>query len=184
MKTMLFATSFLALLLLFQSCQERTEEPIEPVEFFGEAKCKLNGDFWNGIATSIRPFPTSPDKHSFEIFKRTTSTHVNFSGFYLALGKFALCQTSTCTNDSLVLANLYHANGDLLFDYYHIAEQDSIENFIEITAYDKTTGDVGGNFQAVFEVDTAYILANGSTLFGAPNTIFMRNGSFSTKLIQ
>jgi hypothetical protein len=129
-------------------------------------------------------FSNLTGKHSFEIFKRTTSTHVNFSGFYLALGKFALCQTSTCTNDSLVLANLYHANGDLLFDYYHIAEQDSIENFIEITAYDKTTGDVGGNFQAVFEVDTAYILANGSTLFGAPNTIFMRNGSFSTKLIQ
>ncbi len=183
MKALSYATCILSLLFILQACNKPNEEPTEAEEFFGEAKCTLNAETWNGVSTAVFPLPVTPEKHSLRVFKTTTLENMSFSGFYLALGKHGLCPFD-CTQDSVVYSSLSHSGGDVVLDVYYLAEQDSIENYFEITAFDKETGAVEGGFQAVFVIDSAFIQPNGTTPTGAPKTLVFKNGSFKTRLNQ
>ena len=70
-------------------------------------------------------------------------------------------------------------DGDVAGNYYILNEKDSIEDYLLLTSFDMTTGEVKGEFQASFYVDTAKIFDHNF-----PDTIVITNGYFETKVFD
>ncbi len=70
-------------------------------------------------------------------------------------------------------------DGDVAGNYYFLNEKDSIEDYLLLTSFDMTTGEVKGEFQASFYVDTAKIFDHNF-----PDTIVITNGYFETTVLD
>lgn len=90
-------------------------------------------------------------------------------------GTYALHETSIQENDSLVGANFFYVDYDLILGYYNVLEADS-SSFITISSYDPKTGEVKGSFDILFSVAQRPFPA-------APDTLRLRKGVFHTKIL-
>lgn len=70
-------------------------------------------------------------------------------------------------------------DGDVLGNIYKVNELDNIEDYIELTEFNESTGEVIGEFQASFYVDTSAIFDLSS-----PDTITITDGYFETKFFE
>lgn len=73
-------------------------------------------------------------------------------------------------------------DGDVLCDFYHIFEPDSLQNFIIITYFNPQTKEIRGKFQATYLIDSNRVATIGKCRPDAPDTIRIKNGEFSTKI--
>ncbi len=69
-------------------------------------------------------------------------------------------------------------DGDVLCDYYHVYEGDSLTNNITITAIDSTTKEIRGTFNVTYIRDTLRVKCYPNT----EDTIRITNGQFNTKI--
>ncbi len=70
-------------------------------------------------------------------------------------------------------------DGDVAGNYYYLNADDDIEDYLQLTNFNKSTGEVTGIFQASFVVDTAQIFDTSS-----PEIIVITNGYFETTIIN
>ncbi|MCF8243645.1 MAG: hypothetical protein K9J37_04525 [Saprospiraceae bacterium] len=172
----LLKSSMLFLLLAFGCCKTTDDEPVETPYYVGTAKWELANDISNGLASAIDSWNVPADYYNVSFYRNFTGQNFYFRGLKLDLGK-QLLTINAPPADNIPSADFYHANGDAIYDIYHLIELDSVENYFEITSIDFVNQAVEGKFQAAFAVDTNFIASNPA---GDPDTVIFRNGTFKT----
>ncbi len=164
-------------MLAFGCCRDKAEAPIiEDPLYVGTAKWELDNDISNGLATAVDSWNVPADYYNVSFYRNFTGQNFYFRGFKLELGKQSLV-INTPTADNVPSADFYHANGDVIYDIYHLIEMDSVENFFEITSFDTQRREIEGRFQAAFALNAGFPTPNPA---GDPDTVVFRNGTFKT----
>jgi hypothetical protein len=71
-------------------------------------------------------------------------------------------------------------NGDVLYNYYHLNESDTIADYIHLLSYDESTGEVKGRFQASYVLDSAEQLDPDFL----DTVVIIKDGYFETKIYE
>jgi hypothetical protein len=198
MKMLLFSSAILVFLTITGCKPEPDEELNQPsIKVNGTAKCNLDGAIWNGLASPIEASNTLGAAHRIGIFKTTAGIEFQFSGFKLEKGRYPIFPEGTNTAESVVTTS-YQVGGYT----YKLIELETLENYFEITSINWSRKEIEGRFQAAYEgikplnspLDLPVIILPDSTLidslptffeFELPlDTIFVRNGSFKTFLVD
>lgn len=174
----LILSSALFLLLLLGCCKGMEEEMVETPYYIGTAKWELINDTNYGLAAAIYKRNDNDDDFGLSLYRNLTAHNLHFYGFRLDIGKQKLVIDSPNTAN-IPSVDFYHANGDVVYDFYHLIELDSVENFFEITSIDSKTQEVQGRFQAAFAIDSNEFNVNPA---GDSDTVVFRNGIFKTKI--
>ena len=91
-------------------------------------------------------------------------------------GKYPVANTFISTKDSLVGANFFYSEADVLYGVYNILDSDS-SSFVTVISYDTLSKEIRGSFDLTF-------IVGRQPYMGAPDTIRLRKGSFHTKVIK
>jgi hypothetical protein len=176
MKTLCFFAAVIALLV---SCSKEPQNTQPEGPWWGEATAEKNGMLWkakpyafvninhgNGLNVLIDSLDRDNLKREELAFYKVPFTP----------GTYPVVNTPPQVNDSLVGANFYYVEVDILYGVYKILEADS-SSFITLTSYDTVSKEVKGTFDVTF-------IKEIKPYPSAPDTIRLRNGKFHTKVIK
>jgi hypothetical protein len=180
-KVLLFAV---ATPLLFTQCKKDVLDTNVP--YFGLAKATVNGT--PTTFTKVRGFsePNSFNEYgfSFNIFEGL----INKAALSIGplnppvMGRKRIAKS---TFGSKILTSTYFTlrdDGDVLCDKYNVYEPDSLNNFIDILAYNPQTKEIRGRFQITYLIDSTRLATIGRCRPTTPDTLRIQNGEFYTKL--
>ena len=182
-----------AIVLLFSGCKKEAE----PSPFWGTVSVVLNGQAWippgwgvqiAGSKTlwinSLNEPPCNPDVVNFEIHKQNPDGYLREQ---IAVGKippiigtYPVEVMRNCNVSTAVGANysLLGADGDVLMDSYKVLESEN--NFVEVTSYHASTGEIKGNFNITFVFNTGF--DRRKDVQSIPDTVRFTNGQFHTRI--
>ncbi len=164
------------IMLLILCC--RDDEQSEQELYNGHATAKVNGVKYD-FRPSLKFFPSlgtySLVLDHFE--NDVLRTQLHFNPFVDQRGAQNLHRSNNQNLNPQATYSTSIGDGDVEGNNYHLLEMDEVEDFLEIVSLDETTGDVVGNFQASFEVDSLIRFDPSS-----PDTIVITDGYFETKI--
>lgn len=164
--------------ILFFSCNKDAVDCVplrEGVAYFN----------FNGIADStyIPSILNSVDKETFylSIIYYTKSKAIKriatVSKIKYILGKQRIVPIYYNDADETYSSFATAISGDIAGNFYYINDNDTIEDYIQLTKIDEVSGEVEGNFQMSYYVDTIAIFD-----LSTPNTVILRDGYFKAYL--
>ncbi len=170
---------FLILVVIVISSCKKDENP-EPDIYNSFATAKINNEVFSFKPSMI--FSSTTDSygilleyHIDEIILRKSLNFSFIKGETIKQSIYPISisnqDTSQCSYSTLI------GDGDVLGNYYYLNENDLIEDYLELTQFNESTGNVQGTFQVSFYVDT-------STIFdlNSPDTIIITDGYFETTI--
>jgi len=144
----------------------------------GEATALMNGEDWKAISIVL---PNTPLDNYFEIYLKTldnfgdTKERLNVFKIPYETGKYYLHDTNGNLNDSLSGASYTtFLEGDQLTGAWGIEGESDSSNYIDITYYDESTGEVEGIFNCT--------LVGNTILDTGPDTIRFTDGWFEGRI--
>ena len=177
MKNLLISLIFV---MTLQSCRE--EPSLIPDIYWGEASATKNGQPWSGL---IYAQPNEPYGYWFDISIRVFNTQefLRESLFFFKI-PYAIQNNQIDTIEARVdttRTGAFYAtlvdDGDVVGDIFDVYNGES-ENYISVTSYDKSSGEVRGEFAVTFVFDVTDNRSDPT----APDTIRFTNGQFHTKI--
>lgn len=170
---------FFALIFILFACKKEPAKPSLPDGYYGTASAERNGKPWTGHPacwisladhTSI-----SMELDSFwqDFYGKESLQIWNIPPF---VGTY---KTHRYIGQNLnqVYSILSMWDSDLPLGGYNILESDSSTNVVALTSYDTLTKEIKGTFNLTF-------IVSGRPYPSYPDTIRMKNGQFSGKLIK
>ncbi|RMG84698.1 MAG: hypothetical protein D6714_07390 [Bacteroidetes bacterium] len=174
---------FLALFVM-ASCKDK-DMPTEPDGiYFGSGSADLNGNHWEGD-TRTKLFQSCNngmmniviDEYRNGVLK----SDLIIQAVPLAQGAFEMQKYKGEPCDSLATSfNTSIGDGDVAGNYYILLTNDTVQDWIEIVAFDDATMEFNGKFQASFYRDTTLPKFDQSL----PDTLVFTNGTFNGKITK
>lgn len=171
-------------LFVVASCKD-DDMPAEPDGiYFGTGSADLNGNHWEGD-TRTKLFQScnggtmniTLDEYINEIQK----SEFGVNAVPLSKGHYSLKAYESEPCDSLATSFYSRiGDGDVAGNYYILLTNDSIQDWIEIVAFDDETLEFNGEFQASFYRDTTLPKFDQSL----PDTLVFTNGTFNGKITK
>ncbi len=168
----------LLIIISISCCQD--DEQSEPELYNGYATAKVNGveyDFKPRMKVRSSGIGYNIVMNYYVNDTKRAQLHIS------AFTKEENAQTLNSENEDNLNPQAIYAtligDGDVTGNYYFLNEGDEVQDFIEIISFEESSGDVTGNFEASFYVDTSFIFDPGS-----PDTIVISDGYFETRVVE
>jgi hypothetical protein len=170
--------------LLFTACKK--DVPDANVPSFGFAKATVNGmpTTYNKVRGGFTSDSFDEFVFSFRIYdglNRKASLSIGPIKSPV-MGRKRVVKSPY--GSGILTSNYYtlRDDGDVLCDIYNVYEPDSLNNFIDILAYNPQTKEIRGRFQLTYLIDSTRLATIGRCRTTTPDTLRIRSGEFHTKL--
>jgi hypothetical protein len=170
-------------IFIFAKCKKDKLEP--EGQYYGNAKAEINGSMVSFNTPRGALKSNSYDSIYISLEKWDGLVLKEVISFGPILKTVGLVQRINKNNYSTSgigpLSSSYSTlrdDGDVLCDFYHIYERDSLHNSIIITSFNAATKEISGSFQATYLIDPTRVKCRTT----APDTMRIKNGEFYTKI--
>ncbi len=170
-------------LFVVASCKD-DDMPTEPDGiYFGTGAADLNGGEWEGDTRTKMAFQSNTHMllNIDHIVNKVLKGTLNFKYVPLKAGQYELKPSELNKEDTVSVAyNTRIGDGDVAGNYYILLTNDTVQDWIEIVAFDDATMEFNGKFQASFYRDTTLPKFDQSL----PDTLVFTNGTFNGKVTK
>jgi hypothetical protein len=163
---------YIGFMILFIACSKDEDEPTVPtkLKYVGNSIAVINKD-----TIPINSYVSfENNEHSVSLFYNSIN---GYRLFQFDIFNFSLMKKGKQKIEKPISHLLgYYRGADAVVGFYDLIQNDSIEDYIEVTDYNVQTKEVTGNVQGSFKLK--FINPN----YPIPDTVVFRNCTFKSKI--